>query len=162
MLAAGGDHVDTDDALAGRAEHAAVPAVAALQKVTADAHTLAVAGRKEQALGFEFGRQDTAALAWSDDGGQVLGVDCTVIKVADVEQHPPVAHVVARPTVAPGPHADFHLMGGGVADCSHDDARVVGLHDDVGIAVRSAGIPYCRAAGGLVTVVTALERAAVG
>ncbi|EUA52631.1 hypothetical protein I552_8739 [Mycobacterium xenopi 3993] len=47
-FAVGGDHLQTQHALARRAEHRAVPAIPALQQIAAQANALAVSCGKEQ------------------------------------------------------------------------------------------------------------------
>ena len=98
-LPVGGDHIETQHAFAGRPEHAAVPAVSALQEVAADADALAMARGEEQVLRRQPSGQHTAAHARADHSGSGGRVDRAAVEAADVEEHPAVTDVVAGPAV---------------------------------------------------------------
>ena len=99
----------------GRAVDPAVPAVPALQQITAEADAFAVAAREEQALRLQVGHEQAAALARTDDGEALLGVDRGVIQAADVEQHRAVAQMAGREAVPTRNDADLVAVGLGIA-----------------------------------------------
>ena len=135
LFAVGGDDIDPDDAFAGRAVDSAVPAIAALQQVAAEANALAVAAGEEQALLLQVGHEQTAARARAGDGKVLLGVDRGVIEAADVEQHGSVAEMARREAVSTRDDADMVAIGLGIAQARDDVVGVDGLHDQLGIAL---------------------------
>ena len=155
LLAVGGDDVQADDALARRAVDAAVPAVPALQQITAETDALAVAAGEEQALRLQVGHEQTAALARTDDGRFPLGIDRCVIEPADVEQHRAVAEMVGRETVSTRNDADLVSVGLGIPDPHVDVVGINGLDDHLGVALWHSLMPHGATAGRLVAVFAA-------
>lgn len=155
LFAARGDHVESNHVLARQTPDAAVPAVAALKQIAADADTLAVAGGKEQILGLQLAHEHAAALPRSDDGGGLVGVDRRVVDALHVEQQGAVTEMVGRPAVPARPDADLEAVGPGVAQRA-DDVVDAGCHDDhFRIALGDTLVPHGAAASGFIRVVAA-------
>ncbi len=106
--AVGGDEVDRLDAHAGRAVHAAVPAVAALQQVAADARRPRSGrpGRTDRARA-ERGEELVSGTPGLHGRASSRAVDhLGGPQAREVEQHAAVAQVVAGPAVPARAHAD--------------------------------------------------------
>jgi hypothetical protein len=161
LLAVGGDDIQADDALASRAVDAAVPAVAALQQIATDTDALAMPAREEHALRLQVGHQEAAALARTDDGQPLLGIDRHVVEAADVEQNGAVAEVAGREAVSTRNDAHVMAVGPGIADAGDDFVGVDGLHDQLGTSLGHSLMPNGSAARGFVAVV-ATEKVPTG
>jgi hypothetical protein len=157
LLAVGGNHVEADDALAGRAVDPAVPAVSALQQVTAETGALAVAAREEQVLLLRVGHEQAAALARTDYGAGDFGVDVGVIEAADVEQDGAVAQVAGREAVPARNDADLEPVGFRVAKTRDDVAGIGGLHNHLRVALGHSLMPDGAPASRFVPVIVAEE-----
>jgi hypothetical protein len=153
LLPVGGDDVQADDALARRPVDAAIPAVPALQQVTADADAFAVAPGKEQTLCLQVGHERAATLARADDRGPLLRIDRGMVEAADVQQHGTVTEMAGREAMSARDDAHLVSVGPGVAQAGDDVVGVDRLNDHLGVALGHAFVPYGGAACGFVPVV---------
>ncbi len=129
-FAVGGHHVDGDDALAGPAAGAAVPALAALQQVAAEPDRGAVPGRERAAPSGQVRGQFEAALdgrADRDDAGGLVVAD--VAQGAQVDEEPAVAQAPGRPGVPARADGDRPVPLGGQPD-GGDEVIVVARQQD--------------------------------
>ena len=156
-LAGGGDDVDRLDAHARRPVQPAVPPVPALQQVAADADADAVPAREEPVVLGERRREDVPVAAGLDRRPHPRGVDGHRGQPREVDEHPAVAQVVARPAVPARAHADPLTRRSGRAHRAHDVGLVARVDDDVGVAVGRARVPDGRAARLLVPGRPALD-----
>ncbi len=91
LVALGGDDLQPEHAFACRPDHLAVPSIATLQQIPAQANALAMAGREKQAPGVEVGGEGARDHSRTDVGRHRIRVDAAVIETADIEQHAAVA-----------------------------------------------------------------------
>ncbi|CKR30356.1 Uncharacterised protein [Mycobacterium tuberculosis] len=152
LRAVGGDDVQANHALARRAVDPAVPAVSALQQITSETDSPAVATREEQALRLQFGHEHAAALPWTDDRAALIGVDGGVVYPAHVEQHSAIAQMAGGKTVPTGHDAHLMAIDRGVADGADNVVSTDSLNDHLGVAIRYAPMPHGAAASRLVPV----------
>jgi hypothetical protein len=81
-----------------------------------------------------------AAAARPDHGAHIPRIDRHRVETRDIEQHAAVAHMVARPAMPAGTHADRPGVGVGKLDGRDHILFVRRLDNDVGIAIRQIDI----------------------
>ena len=112
---------------------------------------------KNETLSLQVGHQEAAALARTDDGDALFGVDRGVVEAADVEQQGAVAEVAGREAMATRKDIDLMAVGLGIAQTRDDVVGIGGLHDHLGIALGHSLMPHGAAAGGFIPVVATEE-----
>ena len=106
QVAVGIDVVDGRDVLACRADHATVPAEAALQEVPAERDPSAVADREEEPLLHQGLEQIAPPDPWPGGSGHRTLVNRQVGESRQIDNDTAVPHVVPGPAMAPRSHAD--------------------------------------------------------